>query len=169
MPAEVLLALIILQRVAELVLAARNTRRLRALGAEEHGAAHYPFIVMLHVAWLVAIAMAGAGLTVGWAWVAAWLALQALRVWTLASLGPRWTTRILILPGVPPVRSGPYRWLPHPNYLIVAAELALVPLALGAPGLALAFTLLNSVAMAVRIPTEARALRRAGDRRADPP
>jgi methyltransferase len=152
------LAAVTLQRAGELVLASRNTRRLKARGAVESGAEHYPFIVVVHGAWL-------AGL-----WVLAWnrpmnlwllglfAVLQAGRIWVIASLGGRWTTRIITLPGETLVRRGPYRFIPHPNYLVVAAEIAVLPLVFGLWIYALAFTALNAAMMAVRIPAEARAL-----------
>lgn len=160
MAAEILVALILCQRLVELVWAGRNTRRLRAQGAVEHGAAHYPAIVGLHALWLAVVAALAPGVTIGWGWVAGYALLQILRLWTIATLGPRWTTRVLVQPGSVPVRRGPFRVLRHPNYAIVACELALVPLALGAPLVALAFTVLNALAMAVRIPCENRALAR---------
>ncbi len=156
-----LLGLTTAQRLGELVLARRNTQRLEARGAYEVGAGHYPLIVALHGAWL-------AGL---WAWVLyrnpplslAWagvyLALQALRVWVLASLGERWTTRIIILPGAPLVRRGPYRFIPHPNYTVVALEIAVLPLAFGLWAYSLIFTLLNAAVLTIRIRTENAALK----------
>jgi methyltransferase len=155
-----LLALVTLQRLGELVLAGRNTQRLKARGAYEVAPGHYPLIVALHAAWL-------AGL-----WWLAWdrplnlwlagvfLLVEGLRVWTLLSLGDRWTTRIIILPGAPLVRRGPYRFIPHPNYAVVAAEILLLPLCFGLPLYALAFTVLNAAALFVRIRAENRALRR---------
>ena len=153
-----LLALVTLQRLGELFLAAYNTRRLKARGAYEVAPGHYPLIVLLHAAWL-------AGL-----WWLAWdrppniplgvlfLGLEALRVWVLTSLGDRWTTRIIILPGVPLVRRGPYRFIPHPNYAVVCAEIALLPLVFGLWAYALIFTTLNAAILFVRIRAENRAL-----------
>ena len=90
--------------------------------------------------------------------LAVFVALQAFRVWILATLGPRWTTRIIVLPGEPLIASGPYRYFSHPNYAVVAAEIAVLPLALHLPLLALIFTLLNAAVLVVRIRAEARAL-----------
>jgi methyltransferase len=90
--------------------------------------------------------------------LAAYFGLQALRVWTLASLGRRWTTRILVVPGETLVRRGPYRFLPHPNYLVVAGEMATLPLTLGLPRHALLFSLLNAAVLSVRIRAEERGL-----------
>lgn len=156
--AVLILALVTAQRLGELVLANRNTRRLRAMGAVETGANHYPFIVILHAAWLLGL------------WVLAWdrpvnlllltlfAVLQAGRIWVIATLGPRWTTRIITLPGAPLVRKGPFRFLSHPNYVVVALEIAVLPLAFGLVGYAVVFTLLNAAMMWVRIRSEAVAL-----------
>ncbi len=154
-----ILAAVTLQRAGELVLAARNTRRLRARGGVETGAAHYPLIVALHAAWLAGLWALAWDRPLSLAWLAIYGALQLLRAWILASLGERWTTRIITVPGEPRVRRGPYRFLPHPNYLVVAGELAVLPLAFGLPIYALMFSGSNAAAMAVRIPAENAALR----------
>lgn len=146
-------------RLAELALARRNERRLRARGATEFGAGHYPLFFLLHGGWFAAIALLGdPSAPPRWGWLAAFAALQGLRAWTLLSLGPYWTTRILTLPGEPLVRRGPYRWLRHPNYLVVAAEIAALPLAFGLWRTAVAFSLLNAALLAHRIRVEERAL-----------
>ncbi len=160
-PAIVVLALVTLQRLSELALAGRNTRRLLAQGAHEAGRDHYPLIVLLHAAWLAGLWLLAWDRPVQWPWLAAFLVLQAARVWVIASLGGRWTTRIIVLPGAPPVARGPYRFVAHPNYLVVAAEIAVLPLAFGLVGYAVVFFLLNAAMMAVRIPCEAQALSRA--------
>jgi methyltransferase len=152
------------QRGGELVLAAHNTRKLRARGATETGARHYPLLVLLHVAWLGGLWWLGWNRTVSPFWLAVYVLLQGLRAWTLATLGGRWTTRIITLPGEPPVRRGPYRFLSHPNYVVVAGELAVLPLVFGLPLYALAISALNAVVMAIRIPAEDAALRAAGAR-----
>ena len=148
-----------LQRIAEIGWARRNEGRLRRRGAVEHGAGHYPVMVAMHAGWLAATALessstrrARPGLLVGYA------LLQPLRYWVIRSLGDRWTTRIFVVPGEEPVRHGPYRVLQHPNYAVVAAEIALLPASLGAPRTAGSFTILNALLMAVRIPAEERAL-----------
>jgi methyltransferase len=157
----VVLAMVTLQRLGELVLARRNTRRLLAQGAFEIGAAHYPLIVALHAAWLAGLWRLGWDKPIQWPWLAVFLVLQALRVWVLASLGGRWTTRIIILPGAPLVARGPYRFLPHPNYAVVVGEIAALPLAFGLPAYAAAFSLLNAVVLTIRIRAENAALRTA--------
>lgn len=157
--AYIVLALVALQRLAELRLSARNTRRLRRQGAVEHGGGHYPLFVALHGAWLLAMAAnVGPATSIAWWWLALFTALQAGRVWVIASLGRYWTTRILTLEGAPLVRSGPYRWTRHPNYLVVALELAVLPLALGMPEIAVAATLANLPLTAWRIRREDAAL-----------
>jgi methyltransferase len=148
------------QRLAELCWARRNTRRLLARGGVEHGAWHYPLIVALHAAWLLALLLlVPADTPPRWPWLGLFLLLQPVRVWILLSLGARWTTRIIVLPGAAPVRRGPYRALRHPNYLLVALEILALPMAFGAWKLALLFSLLNAALIwGVRIPAEERAL-----------
>ena len=154
---------IVVQRLAELALAARNTRRLRARGAVEAGAGHYPAIVALHIAWLAAMLIAVAPETPAkLPLLAVFLALQVGRVWVIAALGERWTTRIIVLPGTPRVARGPYRYVKHPNYLIVCAEIAVVPLIFGAWWIALLFSGLNMAMLWHRIRIEDAALAEAG-------
>lgn len=154
-----LLALTAAQRLAELALAARNTRRLRAAGGIEHGRGHYPLFVLLHLAWLAAMALLiPPDRAPMWPLVGLYLVLQALRVWVIASLGRFWTTRVITLPGAPLVRRGPYRWLKHPNYAVVALEIAVLPLAFGAWQIALLFSALNAALLAHRLRVETRAL-----------
>jgi methyltransferase len=155
----VILAFVTAQRVGELVLAQRNTRRLLARGAVEVGAEHYPLIVGLHAAWLGGLWLLAWDRPVHLLWLAAYALLQALRTWTLASLGERWTTRIIVAPGEPLVRRGPYRYVSHPNYLIVVAEIAVLPLVFGLPLYALIFSLLNASLLWIRIGAENAALR----------
>ncbi|HEV1999243.1 MAG TPA: isoprenylcysteine carboxylmethyltransferase family protein [Xanthobacteraceae bacterium] len=158
MPEFLLLGYVTIERLAEVLWSARNEAGLRGQGAIEHGAEHYPFMVALHAAWLAGLWVFAWGLPAnGWA-VAAFVLVQGLRFWILTSLGRRWTTRVLVLPGKPLVASGPYRWLRHPNYWVVAAEVALVPLAFGLVGYAIVFSLLNGVMLALRIRVENRAL-----------
>jgi len=154
-----LIGFLLVQRLAELALARRNTARLTAAGAVEFGAGHYPVMVALHAAWWLTLAWFGSGQPVDPAWLLLFLLLQAGRVWVISSLGPRWTTRVLVLSGIQPTVGGPYRWLRHPNYLIVALEIAVVPLALGLPGVALAFSVANVGMLAWRIRLENQALR----------
>lgn len=157
LPAALFLGFIALQRLGELALSRRNTARLRARGAREVGAGHYPLIVALHIAWLGAMAVFGLDQPVAATWLAVFAALQVARVWILASLGPRWTTRILVL-DAPLVRRGPFALLRHPNYALVAAEVFTAPMVLGLPGVAVAFTVLNAAMLGWRIRVEERAL-----------
>jgi methyltransferase len=156
--ATIILALVTLQRLGELVLARRNTAQLRARGAMEIGAAHYPLVVALHAGWLIALWALGHDREVNLALLAAFLVLQGLRVWVLATLRERWTTRIIVLPGEPLVAAGPYRFIAHPNYIVVAGEIAVLPLALHLPWVALIFSVLNAGVLAIRIRAESRAL-----------
>lgn len=154
----VVLALVTAQRLGELVLARRNTARLIALGGVEHGAAHYPLIVALHAAWLGGLWLLAWDRPVSWVWLAAYVLLQVLRTWTLWSLGRRWTTRIIVVPGETLVRRGPYRVLPHPNYLVVVGEIAVLPLVFGLWVYAIAFSAMNAAVLAIRIRAEEQAL-----------
>jgi methyltransferase len=133
-----------------------------ARGAIEVGANHYPLVVSVHTAWLIALWVWGRDQDVDLLALTGFAVLQGLRLWILATLGSRWTTRIIVLPGEPLVASGPYRYFSHPNYAVVAAEIALLPLALHLPWLALIFTVLNTAVLVIRIRTEARALSATG-------
>jgi methyltransferase len=156
--ASFILALVTMQRLGELVLARHNTKRLLARGAVEVGASHYPLLVAMHAAWLIALWVDGSAQPVDSIPLAAFIGLQALRWWILATLGPRWTTRIIVLPGAPLVSNGPYRYISHPNYVLVAAEIALLPLALHLPVIALVFSVLNAAMLVIRIRAESHAL-----------
>jgi len=155
----IVLTLVALQRLGELVYAGRNTRALRARGAAEFGANHYPLIVALHLAWLLSLLVLVPWRTPPvWPWLGLYVGLQGVRLWVIASLGRHWTTRIIAAPGAPLVRHGPYRWLRHPNYLVVALEIAVLPLAFGSWAIALVFTVLNAVLSGWRIHVEEAAL-----------
>ena len=156
----VILALVTLQRVGELWLAKRNTRRLLDQGAREYGAAHYPLIVVVHTLWLIALWWLAPQRPVQAFWLALFVLVELARLWVLMTLGPRWTTRIIVLPRAPLVRRGPYRFVNHPNYWVVTAEIAVLPLVFGLWEVALAFTLLNGAVLVVRIREENRALGR---------
>ena len=163
---DIILALVVLQRLVEIVYAERNTRMLRARGAVEIGRGHYPLLVLLHAAWLATIVLSLAGdAVIHWIPLSLFVLLQLGRVWVIATLGPYWTTRIVTLPGVPLIRSGPYRFVRHPNYLVVAGEILTLPLAFGEVTVAIVFTLLNAAILAWRIREEdaALAVRRGGE------
>lgn len=156
--------LIVAQRLLELRVAKRNEAWAREHGAVERGAGHYPLFFVLHTGWLLAWPveawLGGPRLAAGW-WLAlaAFGAAQLLRYWAITSLGRRWNTRILVLPGEPRLRVGPYRFVPHPNYVAVVIELAAAPLCFGAWWTAATVSVLNlALLLGVRIPAEARAL-----------
>ena len=153
------LGFVALQRLGELVYARRNTARLLESGGVEVGAGHYPLLVMLHSSWLIALAVfvhpdTGANLAL----LLVFAALQLARVWVLVSLGRNWTTRVVTVPDAPLVRTGPYKFLRHPNYAIVASEIAVLPLVFGAWKIAVVFSLLNLVLLRHRIRIENREL-----------
>lgn len=152
--AYAIMAFVTLQRLSELVIARANTRTLIAQGAVEYGRSHYPVMVLLHGSWLVVLwAMVG-GRPVNMLLLAIFAVLQALRIWVLFTLGRRWTTRIIVLPGKPLVLGGPFRFLRHPNYTVVTAEIAVLPLVFGLVWVAVLFTMLNAAMLWVRIRAE---------------
>ena len=156
----VILTLVTVQRLGELILARRNTLRLLARGATESGAGHYPLVVALHAAWLAGLWLLAWDRPTNLGWLVAFLLLQMLRVWVIASLGDRWTTRIIVLPDAPLVQKGPYRFLPHPNYVVVAGEMLVLPLVFDLTAFGLIFFLLNALVLWVRIRAEDAALGR---------
>ena len=156
--AVAILGFVTLERLLELAIARTNTARLLAQGAREHGAAHYPAIVAVHAAWLITLWLMATGRSVDPFWLAMFGMLLIARFWVIATLGPRWTTRIIVLPDAPLVRGGPYRFLNHPNYWVVIGEIAVLPLVFGLPWVALAFSILNAIILWVRIRAENKAL-----------
>jgi methyltransferase len=156
--AELILSVVTLQRAGELVVSRFNTRRLLARGATEVAPGHYPLIVAVHAAWLVSLWVFGRNQPVNSIALVGYLVLQGVRFWVIRTLGSRWTTRIIILPERRLVSEGPYRYLSHPNYAVVAGEISLLPLALRLPLLAVVFTILNAAVLAIRIRSENRAL-----------
>jgi methyltransferase len=160
----IIVTLIVLQRLGELVYAARNTRHLKQRGAIEHGRRHYPLLIALHAAWLIAIVVfVPAEAAINWLPLGLFILLQAARLWIVVTLGPYWTTRIISLPGTPLVRCGPYHLMRHPNYLVVIGEIALLPLVFGAWQIAVVFSIFNLALLAWRRRVEDEAL---ADRRA---
>jgi methyltransferase len=157
-PAIAILGFVTLQRLAELMLANSNTRALLAAGAVEHGRGHYPLIVALHGAWLGILWWLAPGRPIHIPMLILFILLQLGRVWVIRTLGPRWTTRIIVLPGAPLVTSGPFRLVSHPNYLIVIGEIAVLPLVFGLWPVAIAFSVLNAAVLWIRIRAENRAL-----------
>lgn len=155
----VILALVTLERLGELWLSNRNMRRLLSQGAHEVAPGHYPLIVALHALWLAALWWLAGSRPIDGFWLGMFVLIEFARIWVLASLGMRWTTRIIVLPQAPLVRRGPYRWVNHPNYLVVIAEIAVLPLVFGLWQVALVFSALNAAALTIRIREENRALR----------
>jgi methyltransferase len=167
---RIVFVLVALERLIELVVAQRNTRALLRDGAVEVGRGQYPFLVGFHALWLATLlVLVPADAPVEWGWLGAFAVLQLARVWVIASLGRFWTTRVINLPGAPLVRRGPYRFIRHPNYLVVALEIPILPLAFDAWSLALGFGLINLGLLAWRIAIEERALaqRRSAESRDD--
>jgi methyltransferase len=156
--AEIILALVTLQRAGELVVARRNTQRLMARGGVEIAAGHYRLVVAVHAGWLISLWLFGRDQPVNAIALAAYLALQGLRGWVFRTLGARWTTRIIVVSGETLVSTGPYRYLSHPNYAVVIGEIAVLPLVFYLPWLAAIFTVLNAMVLAIRIRAENRAL-----------
>jgi methyltransferase len=156
--AVALLSYVTTQRLAELVYARRNEARLRARGAVEHAPEHYWLIIALHGTWLVGLWLTSTDKPTSPIWLLVFVVLQVLRLWVLATLKERWTTRIIVLPEAPLVSNGPYRFIRHPNYAIVAAEIFVLPMVFGLYAYAIAFTLLNAAVLGIRIRAEDRAL-----------
>jgi methyltransferase len=154
----VVLAFVTIERLFELWLSNRNMKRLLDRGAFEVAPGHYPWIVAVHILWLASLWLLAPGQPVNLFWLALYLLLQVARFWVLQTLGERWTTRIIILPGAPLVQSGPYRFVDHPNYVVVVGEIAVLPLVFGFWDLALLFSLLNGAVLATRIAKEGEAL-----------
>ena len=157
-PAIAILAFVTLQRLVELPIAAANTKRLLANGGYEVGASHFALIVAVHVLWLAALWWFAPGKPINLAFLALFVLIEIGRVWVLRTLGPRWTTRIIVVPGERLVETGPYRFVNHPNYLVVIAEIAVLPLVFDLWEIALLFSLLNAAVLTVRIAAENRAL-----------
>ena len=172
MPGWVILGvgLVSIQRLLELALSLRNERLLRARGAVERGRGHYPLMVVLQVLWLLSTLveglLRGPSLPAWWPVpLALFLLVQPLRYWAILSLGDHWNTRVLVVPGAKLVARGPYRYLRHPNYIVVAVEIATLPLIFGAWATALVFFALNAMLLFVRIREENRALAELANRR----
>ena len=154
-----ILSYVTLARLIELAIARRNTAGLRQIGAIEYGADHYPWMVALHASWLIGLWIFAWGHPLCPFALAVFAVLQVLRVWVFRTLGKRWTTRILVVPGETLVAAGPYRWFRHPNYIVVVGEIAALPLSFGLVAFALLFSLLNALMLFVRIRAEEAALK----------
>lgn len=156
--AILILLLVTLQRLSELWIARRNTDALMAKGAHEVASEHYPLIVVLHAAWLIGLWVFAYDQPVAVGWLALFVVLQMLRVWVLMTLGERWTTRIIVLPDAPLVDKGPFRFVSHPNYCVVIAEIFVLPMVFGLVWYALLFSALNAIVLTIRIRAENQAL-----------
>jgi methyltransferase len=157
--AAIIVGLVALERLAELIIANRHTSALLREGATEVGGGHYPLIVLLHLSWLIAVYVAADKSAAPlWIWIAVFVALLAASYWIIASLGRYWTTRIIVVRDAPLVKRGPYRFLRHPNYAVVIAEIAVLPLAFREPLVAVVFSALNLAILAWRVRVENTAL-----------
>jgi methyltransferase len=153
-----LLGFLTAQRLVELWWAKHNERQLLAAGGVEYGRSHLPLMIVLHTVWLVGLWWLGNGRRVDPLFLMLFVLLQFARLWVMATLGRRWTIRVIVVPGEKLVARGPYRLLRHPNYAVVIGEIAVVPLALGMPVYAIVFSILNSAVLAIRIRAENAAL-----------
>lgn len=163
----VILAFVIVQRLVELLIAKRNEKSMRAKGAYEVGASHYPFMILLHTSFFISLIIEVIYFKFivipDFVLLAFFGLLQLLRVWCLVSLGTFWNTKIIILPGANVVAKGPYAYIRHPNYLVVCLEILVLPLMFQAYITAICFTILNFIILSVRIPMEENALKEATD------
>jgi methyltransferase len=163
-------AIVLIQRILELRLARRNEAWARERGAREIGASHYPLFFLLHggwgIGWITEALVRGPTLShPWWAWMAGFVIAELLRYWAIATLGQRWNTRILVIDGLPAIRTGPYRILAHPNYVAVAFELICIPMIFGAWVTAAIASVFNAaLLLGIRIPAEQQALREASAR-----
>lgn len=155
--AALFLLYVIAERLIELPIATRNTKRLKGQGGIEHSPHHYPLIVAVHTLWILAMVVFGYDNMVSTFWLVVYAVLQILRVYILGTLGKRWTTRIIVLPGEAKVTKGPFALVPHPNYLLVIAEIMVAPLVLGLWEVAAIFGALNAGVLVIRISAEERA------------
>jgi methyltransferase len=160
----VVVVLVALERLAELVVSKRNAGWSFARGGRETGRGHYPVMVALHSGFLVAMLVEAflrrpeVSPALAWSMLGLVVASQALRWWCIVTLGPRWNTRVIVVPGLPPVRTGPYRLIAHPNYVAVVVEGIALPLVHGCWVTAVVFTVLDAVLLAVRLRVENQAL-----------
>ncbi|RFU64072.1 hypothetical protein D0469_19215 [Peribacillus saganii] len=158
------IAIVCLQRLAELFIAKRNEHWMKQQGAIEFGNNHYRWMVAMHLGYFLSLIIEVSFFRTGispiwWLWLAIFIAAQAGRVWSLSSLGRYWNTKIIVMPGANVVKKGPYKFIKHPNYIIVATEILVMALLFNAYITAALFTCLNLAMMGVRIPAEERALK----------
>lgn len=159
-----LIVAVTIERLAELVVSKRNWAWSRDHGGTEFGASHYPAMVVLHVGLLVGcvlepmLAHRSFVPALGWPMVAIVLAAQMLRWWCITTLGRQWNTRVIVVPGAERITGGPYRFVPHPNYVAVVVEGVALPLVYGSWVTALVFTVLNAALLRTRVRVENAAL-----------
>ena len=154
-----IVGLVAIQRLGELALANRNTKRLLARGGREVGRDHYWIMVLLHASWLIALAATTPiDKQPNWWLIGVYIVLQVVRVWVIATLGPYWTTRVITIDDAPLIKRGPFRYVRHPNYWIVVSEIALLPLAFGRWDIALVWSIANGLLLWRRIMVETAAL-----------
>ena len=158
-PHIAILGFVTLQRLSELPVARANAKRLIAAGGHEVAPGHYPLVVALHASWLATLWLLAPGRPINLAMLGLFALLQVFRIWTLRTLGERWTTRIIVVPGEKLVARGPYRFVDHPNYVVVVGEIAVLPLVFGLVWVAILFSILNAAILWVRIRAENAALR----------
>lgn len=161
---NVFVCFIIIQRLSELVIARKNEKWMKSQGAMEYGQNHYRLMVLMHLFFFVSIIMENLifrrGISPIWPlFLAVFILLQFGRVWVIASLGRYWNTKIIVLPNADVVRKGPYRFIKHPNYIVVTLELIVIPMLVGAYLTAFLFTILNIAMLSIRIPEEEKALK----------
>jgi methyltransferase len=156
-----ILSLVTLQRIIELVIAHRNTGKLIARGGFEIGSGRYGFVVALQVLWLLGLwyLVIYKPPAVSLPWIYAYVVLEAARGWIVAGLGSSWTTRLIVVPGEPLPDEGFHSWIRHANYLVVAAEVFILPMAFGLWWYAILFGVLNLALLAWRIRSEEVALK----------
>lgn len=162
----ILIGLVVVQRIMELLLAKKNEKWMLQDGAYEVGANHYKLIVLMHIFFFISLIVEvhfykREFVSWGYMFLVLFIIAQIMRVWALYSLGRFWNTKIIVLPGAPVIQKGPYKYMRHPNYVVVAMELLALPLLFQAYITAIIFTLLNIALMSIRIPLEEKALREA--------
>jgi methyltransferase len=158
-PAQVAALLVLIQRVAEEIHSARNTRALLARGAREEGADYYPVVAVAHLSWIASLFfLIAPDAHPIWPLVGLFVALQAARYWVIATLGPYWTHRIVTIDEAPIVSSGAFRFLKHPNYAITVAETLLLPAAFSGFALAIIMTAIWGAVLSYKIRLEDAAL-----------
>jgi len=153
----IFITFLILQRLSELFIAHRNEKWLLSQGAVQYGQEHYPFMIALHTLFIVSIIteyiLCGQP-SISWIFLVLFLLVLSFKFWALSSLGKYWNTKIYRIPGVYPIKKGPYKFLKHPNYMEVVCEIAIIPLVFHLYYTTILFTVLNAAMLAVRIKVE---------------